>query len=137
MKNPVFSLFALLLLGFTFTSCKKDNSVLEEQLNGHWSSLTVRIDNTDQSKFYSYDLFIQADKTFSLTLNYTPSQLTGAITQATEGGWAADADEQTITLTNNETNVSTVYKVKSIDESSMIVKNSDNNKETEITFVKK
>ena len=137
MKNPVFFLAALLLFGFTFTACQKDQNTLEDQVAGHWQSIRVEANHKDLSSTYTYDLLLQQSKTFTLTLDFKTSLSGQSVTQVSNGSWTTDDSAKTLLMTNNETNAEAVYTVSEISPLSMTLETTVNGSTTKIQLEKK
>ena len=131
MRNSVFCLPTLLLLGLIFfSSCKKD-ATFEQQLTGTWVSTKVTYGIEDGTLLYTYNLVLQSSKEFDLT----EKTLLG--TAVHTGVWASEAGTQEVTLTDDDGSTQTKYDITNLTETQMTAETVINKIRFIIVFKKK
>lgn len=137
MKKSAFIPALMLFAALAFTACKKDDvKTLEEQATGAWASQSVRIDGADASLFFTSNLSLNDNGTFSLKV-ITTNPFTGQTTTTTDtGNWRTNEETQTITL-NFDNSPTQEWKITTINQNSLTAQYTDlENHQYVITFAK-
>ncbi len=99
MKNAAFGLSAILLVALSFTACKKDvQEVFDQQIAATWLSQSVKVDASDVSSVYKFNIALREDHTFTLKTTTTNPFTQATVTNTNTGNWSSEENTQTITL---------------------------------------
>lgn len=134
MKKSFFSLSAILIIALSFTACKKDEKTFEEKVTGDWHSVSVRLNGTDATNYYSLDIQLDQDKTFDAILKVTSVLTNQAGVSKPKGTWSADNGGQSIELMYDDSNETELYEVIDISDTEMTVKIKQGEDKIEIAF---
>lgn len=99
MKNAAFGLCAALFLALSLTACKKDvQEAFDEQISATWGSQSVKVDASDVSSVYSFNIALREDHSFTLKTTTSNPFTQETTTTTNTGNWSADESSQTVTL---------------------------------------
>ena len=117
------SLFSLFLVAtLSFTSCKKDEATVTENLTAEWNSTSVKIDGVASPATTTMFLHLQSNKQYEITTNITP------FSQAKSGVWSNTDDK--LTLAGN------VWTIHHIADKELRIEFVLDGKDLEIEFAK-
>ncbi|HRI61264.1 MAG TPA: hypothetical protein PK228_16100 [Saprospiraceae bacterium] len=132
MKKSFFNLSVILISALSFTACKKEKT-FEEKIAGEWHSVSVKLNGTDVTNFFSLDLDLQTDKDFKATLKTTDIFSGKTTTTNPSGEWTAD-DGKEIELTYDGTDESESYDVIEFADEELTVETLQDGDKIEIIF---
>ncbi len=137
MKNAAFGLSAILFVALSFTACKKDDQkAFDEQISATWASQSVKVDDTNVSSVYTFNIVLRADHTFTLKTSTINPLTQHTTTDTNTGNWAADESAQTVTL-NFDNAPTQSWTISHLTETGMTAKYTDESTHRyEIAFAK-
>ena len=125
MKNAAFGLSAIVLLALSFTACKKDvQKAFDEQVAANWASQSVKVDDTNVSSVYTFNIDLRDDHTFTLKTTTTNPFTQQTTTATNTGNWSADEAAQSVTL-NFDNSPTQSWKISNLSDSNMTAKYTD------------
>jgi hypothetical protein len=125
MKNAAFSLCTFLLVALSFTACQKDvQKAFDEEISATWASQSVKVDASDVSSVYTFNIALRDDHTFTLKTT-TRNPFTQATTTNTNtGNWSSDEATQAVTL-NFDNAPTQSWKISNLSGSGMTAQYTD------------
>lgn len=131
MQKSIFGFLAILFLGLTLVSCKKEQT-FDDKLVGTWSSTKVIYDNSDATSLFQYTIVFQPSKEFELTQK-TPLSSQSIIRSGT---WETNEARQEVILRYDDSTESTRYDINALDGSHMTAETLLDGKKLEIELKK-
>ena len=131
MQKSIFGFLAILFLGLTLVSCKKEQT-FDDKLFGTWVSTKVTYDNGDATGLFQYTIELQSSHEFKLTQK-TPLSSQSIIRAGT---WETNEARQEVILRYDDSAETSRYDINSLDGDHMTAETLLDGKQLEIEFKK-
>ena len=125
MKNAAFGLYAILLVSLSFTACKKDvQKAFDDEISSTWASQSVKVDASDVSSVYTFNIVLREDHTFTLKTTTRNPFTQATATNTNTGNWSSDEATQAVTL-NFDNAPTQTWKISNLSASGMTAQYTD------------